>query len=433
MVKTKTLLLIVILNGIYFPASAGQIDSLVKASSLALAHGDRDEAKVLAYNAHQLAESLGSRKDLALTHLTCANAYQATGNFQSADGHYQDAIELADLLNYDEVLGKALTSYGLLKIKQNLFNEGESSIRQAIELAQKVGDTTAIASAYEHLGRSKLMQEKFSEAVDLYKKSLEQAELLNDSGRIAINNQNLALTYFKMGDPDKAKECINKSLTIRIKRKDEMYIRQCYTILQKIETGDKRIDDALNTQAVYYTTINKMGMSLDSLSIDHQARIATDMATHYQDEQRKYTYTSLVAAIMGCLSILLAVWWYRDNKRINASPPVTIRHTAPSPLPLNGLRKEERRETLKEHLKPLYDRDAPHYILTYVYLMLKMPVNTIADVLKKHRTTVSGWIPKIKEIYQVDDIKVYAASQNFSTQEIIEILTEITIDRIKEY
>lgn len=129
--------------------------------------------------------------------------------------HLDEAIRLADTLDYDKGLARACNDKGvMLWYNMGEYDKALECNRKAFKIYDEIGDKHGVANTYHTLANITEMKGDFDQALTNHLEALRIREEINDEYGIAWSCINLGVTYSKMGQYDKALEFKKRSLEI---------------------------------------------------------------------------------------------------------------------------------------------------------------------------------------------------------------------------
>ena len=213
---------------------------------------------------------------LAETCFQLAKTFHLSDNFDNAASYYEKAMELADVHRDSVLLSKVLTSYGILRIRNGLNEDGERNILKAIEIAKRTRDLETEANCYGHLGESKYFLGEYASSIEHYRKSAELADELGITTLLSACYNNIGQCYAELGRYREAETYIRQAIAWRVHDRQERYINEYFTNLAylHIREGDAR--KTLQVQIDHFALLSDSALGLDAAALEPQ---------HYIHEQ----------------------------------------------------------------------------------------------------------------------------------------------------
>lgn len=408
-------------------AQASDCDSLVVRSTRELNRQNVDEAKALADRALHLAKEADDRHCIALASYALANTFQASENYLGATDLYTFVIKEADILKDSFLLADALTRFGVMRMSMKQYPEAEANIQYGIKIANRLGDTRVLCTSHIHLGLTKYNQDQYNEALALFLMALKYATQLRDTLYMAASYQNIGATYEMLKDYGNAKEYTDKALELSIREKDQYYVNKCYKNLTFINLHQKQLLQALETQLSFYSTLKGTNLLVEQENIQHQVDIIHEMIALYHETLEKQqilekeledTRASSRSAynIVSALSLLLlVVGGYTVVREIKLRRTEQV--SQPTEEPIEKL-------SLKDHLKPLLEKDDKELMRTYLYRVTGWRVKDIAELMNISSSAISQRIITIQQLLNVESIAHPSYINRLPIMEIHELLQE---------
>jgi len=156
-----------------------------------------------------------------------------------ASGNPEEALkELDTLLNDDIEARRALFYKGLAHIKKKSLDEAQRAAYELKELIDQGMNKNLIRRYYHLIGRIELEKENFPKAIEYLDKAINLLpSQLSRHYRHAIYIEALALTYFRAGDLEKAREEYEKILNLTTGRLfyGDIYVKSFYMLGKILE------------------------------------------------------------------------------------------------------------------------------------------------------------------------------------------------------
>ena len=150
--------------------------------------------------------------------------YYRNTDYQQSKEYGEQALELANELQYKEGQAGAYTLLGMIANKQAQYEEAETLANKALILYQELNNSVEMATNLNTLGISYRNQGQYGEAIEAYQKSLKISETIDDQGGIQRAFNNLGNTYREIGSYPKALEYFLQALRITEEMKDQIMI-----------------------------------------------------------------------------------------------------------------------------------------------------------------------------------------------------------------
>jgi len=132
------------------------------------------------------------------------------GNFEQSVGYAEQALELAEELDYKNGQAYALKWIGLTHFTQGNYMLALDLWKESLESFEAIHDTIGIANLIGNIGAVYQSGGSLDNALENYLRSLNLAEKINNYHRIATNLLNIGGIYGELKEFDKALEYFNK-------------------------------------------------------------------------------------------------------------------------------------------------------------------------------------------------------------------------------
>ncbi|GEM_PF-6988242 len=411
MANGKTFYILAIHSLLAHSVAVGSVDSLLTASKKALDSGKIIEAKQYGFEALELAKERGEDAEEATASYRLANAFQASENYQSAEVHYNRALELADIVGDSHLLAKTLTTFGIMKLKVGDVQDAQLGIEHALRLAEELKDSTILMFCHLHHGRIFHYQENFEAAVASYQRALELAERNGHEAVVAGCHQNLSEAHASLGRWDEATASARKSIAIRIRLRDEYHLGKSYEnlIYQQFERGDGV--ESLRTLAELLDVFADSEMQLSEETASATSELLTELSEDLSSAQN--TVKWLFAFVGLCLLLSIILSWRLIQERKTARKK--LERTA---LRIRQMESAIPKGTLKQRIEPLRKHTNPLLATSYLMLSVGYTRPELTQIFGRDRATIHRWLEEMSRILKVKDVPADARSFGDSTSNI---------------
>ena len=154
--------------------------------------------------------------------------FNAIGDNNSALQYENEALALAEKINYKKGATMVYKNLGNIYINQGNYQEALKNINASLKISTEIGDKKGIASSYGNMGSVYYLQGNYPEALKNFIISLKLKEEIGDKKGIAGAFNNIANIYTQQGNYPKALEQYFSSLKIRQEIGDKKGISTCY-------------------------------------------------------------------------------------------------------------------------------------------------------------------------------------------------------------
>ena len=208
-----------------------------------------------------------------------AHVYLEVGNRKKAESLVKQVLILTSEFKLRSQEADGLLLDGNYKAQMREWVPAEKSLKQAGEIFSKLGHRIREACALLDMAEVKFQREFYDEALKLVSK----AQIIADDVK-ALDLRVRALTikgntyrFLKGGNPDKAKELLNKALELSQNLNDVRVLFQLFYSLAKTFHTDKEFSEASSYYGKAETILERIG---DRLGEDERAR-------YFEDPRRK--------------------------------------------------------------------------------------------------------------------------------------------------
>jgi tetratricopeptide (TPR) repeat protein len=213
-------------------------------AALYILQGKFDKAKDQFNQAIEYADNVGEKTWKSTSHLRLAAIYLNTGNPKNALNELENVWEIAieeELLNYQRMvlLGKTLAY-----LEMKLLDDAQKVTEELEEMIREGMNKKLLRYFYLLMGLTELERENYSSAIEEFEKTLSLLPFQYEAiygDNLAAFFDSLALTYYRAGDFEKAREEYEKITKLTTGRlwDGDIYAKAFY-MLGKIyeEKGD---------------------------------------------------------------------------------------------------------------------------------------------------------------------------------------------------
>ncbi len=191
----------------------------------------------------------------------------------------EQAIKLAEKLNYKVGIGDGLRNKGIVFYLQNKYENALIEYKKAFDLFKKIGNHDKLSAILNNRAIIWVIQGKYDEALEDYQKSLEVNLKQRNYKRISNIYNNIGMVYTKQGNIEKSLEYCNKSLEIALLDNNFEAIEANYNNLGLIYKSLGSLDVALE----YYQKAIKITDETKSMAF--KAKVLTNIAEVYSELQ----------------------------------------------------------------------------------------------------------------------------------------------------
>lgn len=270
-----------------------------------------DTSLILSDEAITLAKKISNQKFIASSYLFKGNAFFALGEFEKAEGAYQQALEFANKAGVLKIQGGAYT--GLGNAYNNLGNYDKAALfyTNALKIQEEIKDSIAIANSLTGLGTVFEQQANYSEALNYQLKAIKIKELKGSKQSLATSYNNVGLIYYSQKKFNDALIYFNKAIDIFNQGNNLTSLAMAYANIGNAysEMGNK--SQALvfkkNAYLIYQKLGNEDGMASQLLNLGieyskyNQHREAIENMLKCEDVAKRLNSKQLLLDCYSCL------------------------------------------------------------------------------------------------------------------------------------
>lgn len=381
-------------------SGAAAVDSLLRESTNQLNAGHAAHAKQLAEQARKTAQENGNAYWVTLAAFKLANAFQASTNFEAATPLYQEVIQQADIRQDSLLLAKALTHFGLMQVRMEKYQDGQSSIEHAIRLLQLCRDTYELAFCHSHLATSHYLNGQYKKAIQHFEMAEELAKTQGLTVVMASSYQNLGQAHAELGNDSQAVTYTLQAVELGIKLGDVYYVNECFKNLLYLQDSRENYDRVLATNQALFDTLQAHAWALDPSLCEPQSYLMGEVrAAHSRLQQRASLYQWLLAAIAALAGAALVWQRARHRRRWQAindrSSHLRTIPRDPSSLAYHGL------PTLEERTRPLLEHSNAFLLPCYTLLAANVSISQIARSIGRSRKRTQQYVHMIAQVLNI--------------------------------
>lgn len=143
------------------------------------------------------------------------------GNYEEADGEFQEAYEIIKSGDHGEHEGMVMHSMGTVRYLRGDYDEAIDYLEKAIERHEEYENFDNLGSSFNNLGLVFWRKGDTDDSLKSHERSLEIRKKIGDERGIAMTFDNIGNVYHEMGDIEKALEYHIKGMKRRKKIGDE--------------------------------------------------------------------------------------------------------------------------------------------------------------------------------------------------------------------
>mgnify|MGYP005851179479 CR=1 FL=1 len=194
-------------------------------------------ANVSAQSADSLLAQLKrhSRADTMRVNLLYDYAWEiADADTDAAERYFEEALALAQNLQYDKGIANALNGLGVVAEIRGDYDQASRQYRQAAQMRENLGDVRGAAGIYSNLGMALSFSGHQREAAEQLQRSLELYESIRDTVKIIQTLSNMGEAYQNARFYEPALEKIQEARILLEYRGDSLGLSKIYTRLGHI-------------------------------------------------------------------------------------------------------------------------------------------------------------------------------------------------------
>lgn len=259
---------------------SGIYKSSRRLGSLFLGLGDYTKSLEMNFIALGIADSLGIKKDIALSYNSVGIVYWYQGNNKKALEYYEKAMALQEELKDTTGISNSLNNIGIVnKILGDTAKALTYYIR-AMNLATKVHNRKGLANTYNNMGTLYQAENDFDRALDYYTRSLKLREEMNDRIGIATSYSNIGAAYLFLKDYPKVEEYEMKALGISREIGDLVGVEDACSVLYDLYEQKNDGMKALKFYKEYIKARDSLGNEETKRSMER-----IEMQNQYENEK----------------------------------------------------------------------------------------------------------------------------------------------------
>ena len=161
-----------------------------------------------------IADRLGDKEGIALSHLGIAAINRASGSFSEALERYQKALALFDELGDKPHVAAIWSDIGKTYSAQRDQSKALESYRKALAMFEALNDRAKVADTMADIGNTYFSQKKYVEAIDLFEKCQKVNEALGRKAESADALRTIGNAKYYQEDYEGAIESYLKAVTV---------------------------------------------------------------------------------------------------------------------------------------------------------------------------------------------------------------------------
>lgn len=254
--------------------------------------GNYDSANILYNQAMILAERLQYMKAVVTSYNGIGNMNYYQDNFSNAITNYYKALKISEKLNNKKSVATIYCNIGNVFRRQGKYSEALKQYTVSLKIREEIGDKRGIAICYNNIGLLYDYQGYFPEALKTYSIALKIQEEINDLRGVAVSYNDIGTIYDVQGNYPEALKNYFISLKIREKLGDKYGIAASYLNIGIIYFRQEHFSEALKN---YFTALKLFEQIIDKQNI---TRSYICIGAVYSNQEKytealKYYYAAL--------------------------------------------------------------------------------------------------------------------------------------------
>jgi two-component system NarL family sensor kinase len=140
---------------------------------------------------------------------------QNTGDLVAALQFGNNALQLAQKLNFKKGVASSYNNFGIIYFRQRVYDKALDNFATALKIREELGYKPDVASSYNNLGLVYWNQGNYSMALKHHLAALKAYDVIGDKPHVIGAYNNIGSTYYNQGNYDKALENYFASLKIQ--------------------------------------------------------------------------------------------------------------------------------------------------------------------------------------------------------------------------
>jgi len=275
-------------NLITLPEDSNKVNTLNFLSKQFENAGDQNAALDHSNNAITLAEKIQFKKGLATALKSNGNIYFKQSNFPKALEYYLYALKVFEEIGDKQGIGRCYGSIANVYQNQADYPKALDYYLQALTKFEEMGNKQVIGITYNNIGEAYRHQSNYPKALEYYFKGLKVSVDIGDKHGMGNCYNNIGIVYKDKSDFSNAKEYYFKALKLRGEINDRQGMGATYNNLCELSTEMSDFKSAVNF-CDSALKINKETNDLNLLRKSHQNASRMYVKTNsYKDAYLNY-------------------------------------------------------------------------------------------------------------------------------------------------
>jgi tetratricopeptide (TPR) repeat protein len=247
-----------------YAAAGSQVSlghTLSNLGSVADQQGDWGSAISYYQQSISVLQKTEEKHDLASVYSNLGVSFENLGKWTEAETSYLRCADIVDEMDesFSELGIRVLMNLGQLYVKQG---DGEKAIRvyqQALEISQELDDDQVESSIWNNLGTVHTRLKQHQDAAECFQKSLELAQRRGDRQAEALGLCNIGSSFQDLGQSELAMNCFKNSLAISEELEDQYGMARANNNLAVLYEDLHQYDQALMCYENSAETLSAIG------------------------------------------------------------------------------------------------------------------------------------------------------------------------------
>lgn len=214
-------------------------------------NGDHEKAIDYYYKAVEVKEKIGDLKGKTNILSNIGNLYYVQKDFAKATEHFEAALEAALAIDFKQGIATQTSMLGVIKLEEKKYDEAKANFLTAIQIAIEIQALNLEVYAMVGLASVYDFENKTDSALYYYHRAIPLQEQIGDHLGLMNIYHNLAVTYFHIGQLDKAETYELKSLNLAKAGNRWESIETSADYLYRIHKNRKQYKDALEMHELF--------------------------------------------------------------------------------------------------------------------------------------------------------------------------------------
>lgn len=188
-----------------------------------------EKSKDYAWQAIELAEKLGSKRELSYAYSNMGKALNTSGEYKEALEYQLKSLSLKEELDDKRGMAAIYINIGNVHANQDNHKLSLDYFEKSLNVSRSINDIKGEATALHNMGNVYVQTKKYAQALDAYRKAALMEDQVGDKRGLAMTYNNIAVVLKETAQPDSALAYYLLSLNIKEQIGDKQGIMACYT------------------------------------------------------------------------------------------------------------------------------------------------------------------------------------------------------------